>query len=379
MGERTPTRILAALSTVALLTACGQAAAPTASPVATAAATSAAPSPTVAATPTKAPAAYSVSGTIHITPKDTNSFDVSLVDPATHTLYIADRTNKGVDEIVNEKFVRTVGPMVGPNGLILLPDMQQIWAGDNDSTVKIVDLKTNTITKTIPTGGKKRADEGAYDQKDGIVMIANGDDSPPFITFINAKTDAVIGKLDLPDADGIEYSFFDDASGMFWQSVPSTKENKQGEVVQIDPKTMKIVKTLPEKECMSNGLAVGPSGNMLLVCNGDAIKAGLKAQTQIVKMSDLSVVATVPVGGGDLAVYDQKLNAYFVADSNMTSDGTKAGTAAPVLLIIDASTNKEIQKIPTAKSAHSVAFDPSNDHVYVIIPDKGIDIITKGS
>ncbi len=378
MGGRPIIRVLAALSATALLAAaCGQAAAPSAAPTASAAPTVAATTaPTAAPSPTKAPAAYSVSGTIHL-PKDTNSFDVMLVDPATHTLYIADRTNKGVDVIQNEKFVKTIGPMVGPNGLILLHDKQQLWAGDNDGTIKVVDLKTNTIAATLQTGGKKRADEGAYDQKDGIVMIGNGDDKPPFITFWDVNSDKMLSKLDQPDASGVEYSFFDEASGMFVQSIPSTKENPQGEYVTVDPKTMKIVKTIPEKECMSNGMAVGPGGNLLLVCNGDAITAGFKAQTQIVKQSDGSLVGSVPVGGGDIAAYDPKLNAYFVADSNNTSDGTKAGKPAPVLLIIDATTNKEIQAIPTAKSAHVLAFDPGNDHVYVIIPDKGIDIISK--
>ncbi|MDE3103457.1 MAG: hypothetical protein KGJ98_14650, partial [Chloroflexota bacterium] len=235
----------------------------------------------------------------------------------------------------------------------------------------------DTITATLPTGGKKRADEGSYDQKDGIVMIGNGDDKPPFMTFWDVNTDKMLGKLDQPDASGIEYSFFDDSSGMFVQSIPSTKEDPQGEYVTVDPKTMKIVKTIPEKECMSNGMAVGPGGDLLLVCNGDAIKAGFKAQTQIVKQSDGSLVASIPVGGGDIAVYDPKLNAYFVADSNMTSDGTKAGKAAAALLIVDATTNKEIQTIPTAKSAHVVTYDPGNDHIYVIIPGKGIDIVSK--
>src|SRR5579859_4335288 len=193
MGDRIPKRILAALSVGALLAACGQAAAPSASPApsATVAATTA---PTVAPSPTKAPVAYKQIGTINITPKDTASFDVALVDPKTHTLYLADRTTKGVDVIVNEKYVTTAAGMIGvapkssdsgPNGLVLVPELNQIWAGDGDSTIKVVDLKTNAVTATIKLPGKHRTDEGAYDPKDKIVMFANDSDDPPFVSFVS--------------------------------------------------------------------------------------------------------------------------------------------------------------------------------------------------
>jgi hypothetical protein len=43
---------------------------------------------------------------------------------------------------------------------------RELWAGDGDSTVKVVDLTNNSIVATISTGGKFRADEMAYDPKD---------------------------------------------------------------------------------------------------------------------------------------------------------------------------------------------------------------------
>src|SRR5713226_6423607 len=241
-------RRLAALFAVAFAMSCGgPAAAPSAPPASSAPAAPATPSPT------KAPPTYSKIGTINL-PTQSGSFDVALVDEKTHTLYLADRTSKGVDIIVNEKFVRTIGGMVGagkssdvsgPNGLVLLPDLNQLWAGDGDSTVKVIDLATNAIIASISTGGKGRADEGAYDPKHKIVMIGNDSEDKPFETFISATDRKVLGKLEIPGAGGVEEPEFDEANGVFWLSVPTTKANPGGEIDVIDPVTMKITKTYP--------------------------------------------------------------------------------------------------------------------------------------
>ena len=372
-------RVLAFLAAASIASACGSAATPSASPAA-----SAPPSAAASPTPTKAPLTFSKVGTISVQPTQSGSFDVSIVDEKTHTLYLADRTTKGVDVFVNEKFVRTIGGMVGlakssdvsgPNGLILLPDLNQLWAGDGDSTVKVIDLNTNAVIATIATGGKGRADEGAYDPKDKIVMIGNDSEDKPFVTFISATDRKVLGKLEIPGAGGIEEPEWDEAGGVFWLSVPTTKTNPGGEIDLIDPKAMKITKTFPVKDCQNTGLVFGPKNELMLVCGNDAIKAGAKASMLFIDRTNGSVIATVDVGGGDLAVYDPVLNVYFAADSNMTADGTKAGAANPVLAIIDAATHKVLQTIPTKKSAHSVAIDTTNHHVYVPIPDEGIAII----
>jgi DNA-binding beta-propeller fold protein YncE len=371
-------RRLAALLAVAFAISCGG---PAAAP-----ASSAPPKPSAtaaAASPTKAPLVYSKIGTINL-PTQSGSFDVALVDSKTHTLYLADRTNKGVSVIVNEKYVRTIGGMVGvgktsdvsgPNGLILVPDLNQLWAGDGDSTVKVIDLNTNAIIASISTGGKGRADEGAYDPKHKIVMIGNDSEEKPFVTFISTTDRKVLGKLEIPGAGGVEEPEFDEANGVFWLSVPMTKTNPGGEIDVIDPVTMKITKTYPLKDCRSTGLVFGPKTEMLVVCGNDAIKAGFKAQMQFMDRSNGSIIGTVDVGGGDLVVYDESANVYFAADSNMTADGTKDGAPNPVLAIVDGATHKVLQTIPTKRSAHIVAIDTSNHHVYVPIPDEGIAII----
>src|SRR2546425_9680286 len=112
------------------------------------------------------------------------SFDISFVERSNQTYYFADRSNKAVDIInaASNKFETRVAGFVGftgnndtsgPNGIVVVHDRDEVWAGDGDSTVKVIDLGTDAIVATISTGGTARADEIAYDQKDKMILIAN--------------------------------------------------------------------------------------------------------------------------------------------------------------------------------------------------------------
>jgi len=85
------------------------------------------------------------------TPLD--SFDISYVDQKTNRYYLADRSNNAVD-IVDGATGKVVGQvhgfvgvnkdndLAGPNGVLVVGN--EAWAGDGDSSVKVIDLKTQT-------------------------------------------------------------------------------------------------------------------------------------------------------------------------------------------------------------------------------------------
>src|SRR5437879_6677824 len=109
------------------------------------------------------------------------------------TYFLADRSNKAVDifNASSNTFETRVAGFVGftgnndtsgPNGVVVVHDRDEVWAGDGNSTVKVIDLGTDAIVATISTGGTARADEIAYDQKDKMILIANDADTPPFAT-----------------------------------------------------------------------------------------------------------------------------------------------------------------------------------------------------
>jgi DNA-binding beta-propeller fold protein YncE len=301
------------------------------------------------------------------------SFDISYVDQAGQKLYLADRSNKGVDifDIKNNKFIGRAEGFVGavlkpdgkvnsnksgPDGVIVIGN--EIWAGDGDSSIKVIDAKTMKITDTIATGGKTRLDEMSYDPKDQIFIGVNNAEEPPFATLISTKPGhKIIAKVPFPDAtDGAEQPDYNPADGMFYVSIPElNKDPKKGGVAVIDPKNGKIVKMLTVDNCHPNGLAFGPNQNFVLGCSTrkDVTIVVMNAKTG-------NVVATIPdIGGADMVAYSKKNNQYYIGGGNNPGGGA--------LGVIDAATNKLVQKVAMkgASTPHSVAVDNSNGHVLV--------------
>ena len=316
-------------------------------------------------------------------------FDISF-DNARQGVYIlGDRTNAGVDFVDSrtDAFLTRVGGFTGvvyvngkPDNSLSGPDgvmtvgSHQVWAGDGDSTVKVIDTDTRKIIHTISTGGSFRADEMSWDQKDGLVAVANNADIPPFVSIISTKTYAVVKKIAFdgtngtPNAtNGLEQSQYSPGTGMFYVTVPQDGANTgTGAVSVIDPHSMSVVKSYPVYDCGPAGLALGPHQQALLGCSVSfGTSPNILTQSEIISITDGSVVAHVPqVGGSDEVWYDAGNEVYYLG---ARSDVTPTGTAEPVLGVIDARTNTYLGHKFTSTSAHSVAADANSHHVFVPI------------
>src|SRR5437868_6655516 len=85
-----------------------------------------------------------------------DEFDIGFVDQKTHRYYLGDRSNKSVDvfDATADKFIGSVGGFAGavvkdgkvdndrsgPDGVVVFGN--EVWAGDGDSTIKVIDLKS---------------------------------------------------------------------------------------------------------------------------------------------------------------------------------------------------------------------------------------------
>src|SRR5579863_5912383 len=112
-------------------------------------------------------------GTIEVPGQPLASFDIGFVN-RDGVYALADRSNAGLDffDSATGRFLGRAtgfrgysaagGPdESGPNGVVAV-GRTEFWAGDGDSTVKAVDLRTKQVIASVATGGKKRADEIAY-------------------------------------------------------------------------------------------------------------------------------------------------------------------------------------------------------------------------
>src|SRR5581483_504221 len=133
---------------------------------------------------------------------------------------------------------------------------------------------------------------------------------------------------------------------------------RTGGVAVIDPRKAAVVRMLPVNNCHPNGLAFGPNQNFVLGCSVRG-KDGMPPIITIMNAKSGKVVAVIPdIGGADMVAYSKKNNQYYTGSGNQPGGG--------VLGVIDAKTNKLVQKIPLKGNStpHSVAVDDKTGHVF---------------
>ena len=311
-----------------------------------------------AATP--APATTVRIDKIAIPGKPLKAFDISWVDAATAHYYLADRSNGTIDVIdaLTDKVTTQIGGFVGatgkndtsgPDGVVVTVSNKELWAGDGDSTVKVVDLVANKVVATISTGGKFRADEMAYDPKDNVLIAANNADDPPFATIFSVAGRTVLKKIPFPNAtNGAEQPCMTLRPACSICQCPATVANPGGEIAVIDPVGLAVTATYGLKNCGPNGLALGP-GNQLLAGCGNPGRSVIIDKTNGAVLADFSTV-----GGSDEVWYNPGDNRYYLAE-----------TASQNLGIIDAATLTKVDDVQSGVGAHSVAADRASNHIFV--------------
>ena len=276
----------------------------------------------------------------------------------------------------------------GPDG-VLTVSHHEVWVGDGDSTVKVVDLFSQHVTHTISTGGTNRADEMCLDPRHHLVLAANNADSPPFASLISTTSYTVVKKIAFDGTNGApnsnngaEQCQWDHRTGKFYISIPGIAGQPAGTggVAVIDPVSMNVEATfiIPLASCQApQGMAIGPDHQILLGCNGDG---GANHPTAVIDDRNGHVIATLAnESGSDMVWFNDGDSHYFLARSS-------AFGASQELGIVDADTpglghddqpGSEIKPdadIPTAnksiagRNAHSVAADLNTNQVYVPIP-----------
>ena len=318
--------------------------------------------------------------TIPLPGRPLEQFDVSWVDPTSGRYYLSDGSNAGVDVIDTrtDRFVERIGGFVGvgakthdeggPNGVVAIPELNELWVGDGDSQVRVVNTAAGPalIADTVRTGGKMRADELSYDPDDGLILVANDADDPAFVSFISTRSRRLLGRLALPEAaHGLEQSVWDGPTRSFSLAVPvvsgvgvqlqslAAGKGLKGEILRIDPRTMAITGRIVTQGCINTGLAHGPGTRLLLGCHQSDV-------TQVLDLGSRRIARIDAVGGADEVAYDPGRRRYYVAAAH--------NHAGPVLGVIEADTNRWLQNLQTTPKAHSVAADPASGHILVALP-----------
>lgn len=321
-------------------------------------------------------------------PLNSTSVDQSVIHNGTY--FLSDRVNNGVHVINLSKKQQTsiiTGfrglstingknnyAISGPNGLLVLPDRNELYVGDGDGTVRVIDLFTHSIVGNISTGSTHRADEMAYDAKTGIVAVTLPNDNPPAVAIISAKDRRSTGNITFHGASGLEQPTFNPADGLFYVSVPTTSTNVGGEIAGVDASAMKITRTLALQECIPAGIVFGPNQHLFISCSQDQILKFGTAFSQVMDVASGRIIANISgIAGVDQVAYDPHANLYFATAYQNLKGGRKEGEPTPQLAVIDAEKNVLLQTLVTDNvTAHSVAVDPATDQCVVPLKQYGI-------
>ena len=231
------------------------------------------------------------------------SFDISFVDQATGTYYLADRSNKAVDVVSAELIVTQIIPnnghapfagisppafataTAGPNGVVAA--FPWLFVTDAPSRVLSFDLRLNppqTVSEcTTKAGEPTRADELAYDPQDGLILAINNAATPPFGTLITvdkATGALTCGKNILFNAangvdaqNGAEQPVWDPGTKKFYLSIPQIGANPTvGGVIRIST-TGTVEDDFTITFCSPAGLALGLQTR---ICLPTAIRSGIR-------------------------------------------------------------------------------------------------------
>ena len=288
------------------------------------------------------------------------AFDISFVDPKTDLYVLADRTNAGVDffDASDDTFIGRVGGFAGvkcntatppaannsisgPDGVVIVGG-KEVWAGDGDSTLKVIDIATFNVTDIIPVTDptdstvKMRVDEMAWDARDHILAAANNANTPPFITLVNTDTHKILGQIIFDTAhagvdaqNGIEQSQWSPQTGLFYVSVPQVGPNPaQGGVSVIDPSSMKVIATYPVQNCSPAGLALGPRHEAMIGC-GSAFGTPPSTQSLIINLDTGDILANVTEAGGNDEVWFDPASQHYYLAARGTVDQDREGDADP--------------------------------------------------
>src|ERR1700730_7063555 len=356
-------------------------------------------------------------------------FDISFVDQTTQTYYLADRSNAVVDVVdartntlisqisAKPAFKGFTGSNAtsGPNGVVAA--FPWLFVTDANSRVVSINLRNGNTVGDVSTGGAPglRADELAYDANDGLLLVVNNADTPPFASLI--RVNQVSGALTIVkritfdtmhtgvDAtNGAEQPVWEPVTGKFYLSIPQTGPNaKDGAVIRISTAGTVEVQ-YPIQFCQPAGLTVGPNVDLLVGCNTvfdtgggvwDPTKNVTAAPLQvIIDARTGSIDAIVAgVGAGDEVWFNSGDGNYYTASSTSPLRPTEVVGATPltaqgaaILGVIGARDKALKQLVPTfnvpavttgplahaAGTAHSVAANAKNNHVFVPLPANNV-------
>jgi hypothetical protein len=311
--------------------------------------------------------------------------DLMGYNPVTRMMYLADRTNHGID-VIDTRVNVVVGlikmpptsvygtPVTGPNGVLVAVNSQQLVVTDGLQSVYVWDLRApqaNPDVYTFPKTMGIDTDGIAYDPINQTVYIVT-DVAPEYLIGISLPYKQVVTQAALPvSSDLIAFSPTDGKIYVGTEDADGGDANAAAGVIAFDPATnafTQVAKIGPT--CPGHGIDIDPIANVAVVgC------AGAQAQANVaVNLATGAVQTFGDVGGTDVVVFNPSTRRFYMNGTNFstaancpTSPANASSKRGTVLGAIDAlkGAPAELAGVVCSGSSHVVGVDPITNFVYL--------------
>lgn len=277
-------------------------------------------------------------------PGGDTGWDYLNMDAASRRLYISRGNHVQVMNIDTGKLEGDITGLQGVHGIALDKSNGKGFISDGrDNSVVVFDIKSIKQTGKVQAG--TNPDAILFDPFSKRVFAFNGRSGNA--TAIDAKDNKVAGTIDLGGKP--EFAVSDGKGKVF-----ANLEDKS-ELVQIDPKALKVVNTWPLAPCDSpSGLAIDAEHERLF--------AGCENETMaIVDGNSGKVIATEKIGKGvDATAFDKGVSQAY--SSNGEGNITVVKEDSPDSFSV-------AETVPTKRSARTMAVDEKTHNLITVAAD----------
>ena len=286
-----------------------------------------------------APPSYSVVGTYKAAD---GGWDILSVDPVAHRLYVARRDAVTAVDLESRQVTDKLAPADGGHSALAIPGTGDVLVTNGTAnTATIVDGRTGRLRATVPTG--KKPDAATYDPATRTIWVMTpGDGAITVIEPASAKVLATVpvgGSLEFGAADG---------HGKLYVNV----EDKN-EVAVVDTKTRRVLRHQLLPGCD------GPTGIVYDPATKETVSACANGVAVVLSASG-KPIASLPIGKRpDGAAFDERRHVALIP----------SGGEGNLSIIALAPTPKVVATVATAKSARTIALDPTTGRAYLPAAD----------
>jgi hypothetical protein len=346
--------------------------------------------------PPRAPLQYlqtiTIPGWKHTGKAGNANVDLLGYNAVTRMMYLADRTNNGIDVIDTHANV-VVGlikmpptspqlvPATGPNGAWVAIDLQQLVVTDGLQSVYVWDLRAPQAQPdiyTFPTSMGTDTDGIAYDPINQTVYVVT-DNPPEYLIGINLAYKKVVTLAALPaSSDLIAFNPTDGKIYIGAEDADGSNANAGAGVLSFDPATNSfatVAKIGPP--CPGHGIDIDPVANVAVV--GCAASATAIANAAV-NLSTGAIKLLPDVGGTDAIVFNPNTRRFYMNASNYNSSAAPGTTLncpttvanvankRPTLIgVVDALAGApaELTGVICGGGGHIIGVDPITNLVYL--------------